>query len=115
MTIGSIEARSQHTVSSLLDMRRQLDVLQQQLGTGKKAVTYAGLGQDSSLTVGLHGQLSAVKSYGDTMSLVGTSIAVAGQVLDGATGVASTVKRALLQPYDDAGGGRSLAQNTARS
>ena len=41
-------------------MRSQLDDLQRQLGTGKKSDTYAGLGLDRGLTVGLRSQLSAI-------------------------------------------------------
>ena len=51
MTITGISSRSALSMQSIVDMRRQLDDLQRQLGTGKKSDTYAGLGLDRGLTV----------------------------------------------------------------
>ena len=113
MSVGSIEARSQQTVRSLLDMRGQLDALQQQIGSGKKAASYAGLGLDAGLTIGLRGQLSTLESYRSTMGVVGTNLSLAQTVLGGLSDVANTVKHSLLAPYADVGGGTG-AQQAAR-
>jgi flagellar hook-associated protein 3 FlgL len=56
----SLGINSALSVQTLIDMRNQLTDLQRQLGTGKKADTYAGLGLDRGLTVGLRSQLSAM-------------------------------------------------------
>ncbi len=57
MSITGIGSRSSLVVQSLVDMRRQLDDLQRQLGTGKKSDTYAGIGLDRGLAVGLRSHL----------------------------------------------------------
>lgn len=115
MTIGSIQARSQQTVQSLLGMRQQLDALQEQLGTGKKSTTYAGLGVDSALSVGLHAQLATLSGYGSTMAIVNTTLSVAQTALSGMKDVAGTIKRGLLDPYQNASAGQTNAQLTARA
>jgi flagellin-like hook-associated protein FlgL len=55
-------------VQSIIDMRSQLADLQQQFGTGKKSQTYAGLGIDRGLTVGLRSHLSALAAYNSTIT-----------------------------------------------
>ena len=60
MNVTGVGARSSLVVQSLGDMRRQLGDLQRQLGTGKKSTTYAGLGIDRGLAVGLRSRLSAI-------------------------------------------------------
>ena len=55
-------------------MRNQLNDLQRQLGTGKKADSYAGLGLDRGLTVGLRSQLSAMTGYQQTITEVGVRL-----------------------------------------
>jgi flagellin-like hook-associated protein FlgL len=81
MSISGIGSRSALSVQSLIDMRRQLDDLQRQLGTGKKANSYAGLGLDRGMTVGLHSQLSALDSYDDTITHVGLRLTLAQTTL----------------------------------
>ena len=44
MSISGISSQTSMMVQSLVDMRRQLDDLQRQLGTGQKSNTYAGHG-----------------------------------------------------------------------
>ena len=62
MTVSSIGGTSAMSLQAIADMRNQLDDLQRQLGTGKKSDTYAGLGLDRGLTVGL--ALAAVADHG---------------------------------------------------
>ena len=63
-------------------MRTQLGDLQRQLGTGKKSTTYAGLGIDRGLAVGLRSRLSAMASYGETVTQVGVRDQPAADVAD---------------------------------
>jgi flagellar hook-associated protein 3 FlgL len=81
MSISGIGARSLLMVQSLVDMRTQLGDLQRQMATGKKSDSYAGLGLDRGLTVGLRSQLSAIGSYKDTIENVGVRIKVADAAL----------------------------------
>ena len=60
MNVTGVGVRSSLVVQSLGDMRTQLGDLQRQLGTGKKSTTYAGLGIDRGLAVGLRSRLSAI-------------------------------------------------------
>ena len=90
MSVGGIGARSQKTVQSLVDMRRQLDELQRQLGSGKKSTTYAGLGIDRGLTINLRSQLAGLKSYDQTMTMLGVRLTVADNVLTRMTEIAPT-------------------------
>ena len=53
MAVTGIGGSSALSLQAIAQMRSQLDDLQRQLGTGKKSDTYAGLGLDRGLTVGL--------------------------------------------------------------
>ncbi len=57
MAITGIGGASALTLQAIGDMRSQLDDLQRQLGSGMKSTSYAGLGNDRGLTVGLRAQL----------------------------------------------------------
>ena len=59
MAVMGIGGASALTLQSISDMRNKLDDLQRQLGSGQKTTSYAGLGLDAGLTVGLRTQLSA--------------------------------------------------------
>jgi flagellar hook-associated protein 3 FlgL len=96
MSITSVTGKNATLVQSLVDMRAQLDDLQRQLGTGKKSDTYAGLGLDRGLTVGLRSQLSAFSSYDNTITNVGVRLSVAQTSLTGIASAASTVKNAAV-------------------
>lgn len=81
MSIGGIGVRSLLMVQSLVDMRNQLGDLQRQMATGKRSATYAGIGLDRGLAVGLRSQLAAIGSYNDTIGNVGVRIEVAQSAL----------------------------------
>jgi flagellin-like hook-associated protein FlgL len=92
MSIGGVGLRSQGMVQSLLTMRGQLSDLQRQLATGKKADTYAGIGLDRGLTVGLRSHLSAIGSYGDSITNVGVRIDLAQSTLSRIADIGRDVK-----------------------
>jgi len=54
MSISAVAANISPVIQSVLEMRKKLDDLQRQLGTGMKADTYSGLGPHIGLAVGLH-------------------------------------------------------------
>src|SRR5690242_19802699 len=97
MTISGLGSRSSQTIQSLVDMRARLDELQRQLGTGKKSNTYSGLGLDRSLTVGLRSQLSALKSYGDSISDVDVRLQLAQTALTQVDSSRISVKNAVMK------------------
>jgi flagellar hook-associated protein 3 FlgL len=113
MSVSSIGSQASLLVQSLVDMRVQLDGLQQQLGTGKKSDTYAGMGLDRGLAVGLRTQLAAISGYGDAITNVGVRIDLAQSALGRISDISHTIKSAALQtPAIDASGTTS-AQSTA--
>ena len=74
MAITGIGGASLITLQTIGDMRMQLDDLQRQLGSGKRSTSYAGLGLDRGLTIGLRSQLSAISGYQQSITQVGVRL-----------------------------------------
>jgi flagellin-like hook-associated protein FlgL len=70
MGVTGIGGAASLSLQAAVEMRNQLDELQRQLGSGKKSTSYAGLGLERGLTVGLRSQLSAIASYQQAITLV---------------------------------------------
>ncbi len=115
MNVLGIGAQTSLMVQSLVDMRRQLDELQQQLGTGKKADTYAGMGLDRGMAVGLRAHVVALGGFDDAITNVGVRINLAQSVLGRISDISHAVKAAAVQsPAIDSNGAIS-SQSTAAS
>jgi len=115
MSVGGIGSTPSFLTQSLVDMRSQLDTLQTQLGTGKKSTTYAGLGVDAGLVVGLRGKLSAISGYGDTITNVGTRIDLENSVLQQIDSLGSSVQSAQSDPFQIGANGQTTGQASAAS
>ncbi len=102
MAVGNVGARSLLLTKSLVVMRSQLGDLQRQLATGKRAETYAGIGLDRGLTVGLRSHLAAMKSYGDTITNVDVRLELSQSVLSRIAELGHEVKAASA-PVNNAG------------
>jgi flagellar hook-associated protein 3 FlgL len=102
MSVGGVGARSLLLTKSLVDMRSQLGDLQRQLATGKKSVDYAGIGIDRGLTVGLRSRLSAMKSYGESITNVGVRLELAQSTLGRVAELGREIKTAAA-PVNSAG------------
>jgi flagellin-like hook-associated protein FlgL len=115
MSITGVGSSTSLLVQSLVDMRGKLDDLQTQLGTGQKSTTYAGLGFERGLTVSLRAQLSAMSSYADTMTNVGTRIDLAQSALTQIAGIGQSVKSSLNSTLSASfnGNGQTSAQSSA--
>ena len=113
MSISGIGTRSALTVQSFVEMRRQLDDLQRQLGTGKRSDTYAGLGLDRGLAVGLRSRLSALEAFGSSITHVDVRINLAQTALGRLADIGRTVKSAAFQSSNISGTGTTIAQTTA--
>src|SRR5262245_782319 len=108
MSVSSIGSSASLIVQSLVDMRQQLDGLQQQIGTGKKSDTYAGMGLDRGLAVGLRNQLAAIGGFDDAITNVGVRINLAQTALSRIGSIEHDVKAAALQsPAIDSSGSTS--------
>lgn len=115
MTVSGIGGRSTLAVQSLVDMRRQLDDLQRQLGTGKKSTTYAGIGLDRGLAVGLRNRLAALEGYGSAITNAGVRIDLAQSALGRLGDIGRTVKGTAFQSTNIQSNGSTIAQATAYS
>src|SRR5438105_4991936 len=113
MTITGIGPRSALALQSLADMRSQLDDLQRQLGTGQKSVTYAGIGLERGLAVGLRARLSALGGYDDAITNVGVRINLAQSSLSRIADIGRGVKQSALQAPNIDSSGSTTAQTTA--
>jgi flagellar hook-associated protein 3 FlgL len=114
MSISTVAANISPVIQSVLEMRRKLDDLQRQLGTGMKADTYAGLGPHSGLAIGLSRQLDAITSFNDTITVVGTRISVGQMALSQVAEVGQQVKSATLLPnFNIDGTGQTSQQKSA--
>lgn len=115
MTVSSINGRSTQMISSLLNLRSQLDDLTRQLSTGQKSSTFAGLGVQRGVSVSLRSQMSAITGYDQTGQTATTRIKIANTALDSMTTVVGNVKAAMFQSTNVSGiSGASQTQATAK-
>ena len=94
MTIDGVSGRTSYLGSSILNLKSQLDTLTQQLASGKKATSYAGLGVDSGTATGLRAQISSIAAFANTGTVLNTRINVANLSLQGIKDAGSQVKAA---------------------
>ncbi|WP_024577818.1 MULTISPECIES: flagellar hook protein FlgL [unclassified Afipia] len=94
MAIDGVSGRTSYLGSSILNLKSQLDTLTQQLASGRKSSTYAGLGIDSGTATGLRAQISSIAGYANTGTVLNTRINVANLSLQGMSDSASQVKAA---------------------
>ena len=115
MTISDVGPLLSPTILTIHDIRTQLDDLQRQLGTGEKADTFAGLGPQAGLAVGLQAQLTALGGFADTIATIGTRISLAQTALGQISDVRASVHAATVQPaFSIDASGQTSAQKTAR-
>ena len=113
MSISGVGGRSSLLVQSLTDTRAQLDDLQRQLGTGAKSTTYAGLGIDRGLTIGLRSQLSAMTGYASAVDTIGVRMNLQQAALTNIASIASTVKSATQTQFTIDTTGQTATQRNA--
>jgi hypothetical protein len=114
MNVTGVGVTSSLVVQSLGDMRSELADLQRQLGTGLKSTTYAGLGIDRGLSVGLRSKLAAINGYSDAVTQVGVRISLQQTALSNIASVGNTVKSAALtQQFDLDSSGQTATQRAA--
>jgi len=114
MSVSYVGSISSPVLQSILDMRSQLDVLQQQLGSGEKSTTYAGLGTDRGIALSLQSQLSAISSYDSTMQIAGVRLTAAQTALTSVDSITHTVMNsASNSPYSIDQTGQTTDQKSA--
>src|SRR5215208_4423951 len=114
MTISSIGNRSALSMQMLTQMRRQLDDLQRQLGTGKKADTYAGIGLNRGLAVTLNSQIATLASFDASIERVAVRLTIAQTTLGQIGDIGRQVKNlAMNSKFDPDGTGQTTDQRAA--
>ncbi len=113
MSISGVGSPTFLAVQSLVDMRRQLDELQRQLGTGKKSDNYAGYGLERNLAVGLRAHVSSLDAFGDAIAQVGVRINIAENALGRISDIERNVKDAAVRSSTIDSAGSTTAQQTA--
>jgi len=115
MAINSIGGSNAGLITPLLNLRDQLDDLQTQLATGKKATTYAGMGVDRGFAVGLRAQISSLDSYADTITNVNTRLSIAGTTLSRMADIGTEVQSAASSnTLQLSSSGQTVGQTTAQ-
>lgn len=94
MTIDGVSGRTSYLGSSILNIKNQLNTLSEQLSSGKKATTYAGLGLDAGTATGLRAQIASYANYANTATVLNTRINIANVSLQGISTAGSQVKAA---------------------
>ena len=98
------------------ELKQQMAELQVQLGTGRKATTYGGIGSGRSLALELRGQIARIESYMTTITLVDLRLNVMDGALSGMQDVVGTLHGAwLIAPYETGSDGRTQIQHTAEA
>ena len=97
MAISGISGASAQAMRAIGDMRSQLEDLQRQLGSNKKATSYAGLGLDRGLTIGLRSQLSAISGYQESITQVGVRLDLMQTALTQFDSLTQKTKSAVVQ------------------
>jgi flagellin-like hook-associated protein FlgL len=115
MSVTGIGSSSSLLVQALTSMRSQLDDLQRQLGTGNKSTTYAGLGLDRGLVVGLRSHLSAISSYADTTTNVSLRINLQQATLTRIDSITGSVKAASQTNFSIDASGQTVGQHAANA
>ncbi len=115
MAINGVSGRTSYLSAGLINIKNQLDLLTQQLASGKKTTTYSGLGFDSATATGLRAHLATLSSYADTDTLLNTRIGVANLSLQGISNAGSEVKKAATTATLDLDStGQTAGQKTAQ-
>ncbi len=115
-TLSGVSSTLAPLIRSALDINNKLSDLQRQLGTGQKAETYAGLGPQGNVAIALQAQLSALGSFDDTISTVGTNLNLQQTALQQIGSIGTAVQNAIsAQPtFAIDSTGQTATQKTAQ-
>ena len=95
----------------IIELQKQMEVLQRQLATGKKSDTYGGLGNDRLLVLSLQTRISSVDSFQKTIDMVDIRLNAVQQHLDRAREIAAETRTDVLLPdFNSLNNGQTSAQ-----
>lgn len=114
MTVMGVSSITGIMTQQLVNLRSQLDNLQQQLATGQKYQTYSGIPSQAQLLVGLNQQLAAIGSFQNSNNVVNARLSIAQTAMTQIDSVAQTVQSsAMLSNYSPGPNGYTIDQNYA--
>ena len=87
------------SAADFLRMKDQLSDLQRQLGTGKRAETYGGLGAERGFSLAFRASMSQIDAWQQSISLVSTRISIIDTSLTGISKMISSTKTS-MQPNE---------------
>ncbi|KRR28403.1 flagellar protein [Bradyrhizobium lablabi] len=94
MSIDGVNGRTSYIGTSILNIRKQLDDLTQQLASGRVSTTYAGQGANRGFALSLRAQVSSIDAFKDTATNVNTRLNVVNLALQGLSDIGTSVKKA---------------------
>ena len=98
----------------VLELQSQLDGLQRQLSTGKKAETYGGLGTDRLLVLSLRERITTLESYSSTVDQVQIRLTDMQHHLDRFRSVAAEIRTSTFLPdFTSLNNGQTTTQVSA--
>jgi flagellar hook-associated protein 3 FlgL len=116
MAINGVNYGASVLSQSVLNLKDQLNTLQQQLTTGTKSTTYSGMGVNEGFAVAARAQLANISAFTDTMTNINTTIGVANTELQGLVDIGTTLKTGANSSNQTLGSsGQTMAQQTAAS
>ena len=115
MTIGGVSTRTSFLANQILNLQDQFADLQQQLVTHKKSTTYAGMGADRGVAIGLRAQIGTIDGYTSTMTNVNSRLDIANTALTGMVNINKQLHAAATtSPLDVTSSGQTASQTAAR-
>ena len=99
-TITGLTSNALINAQQLVRMQQQLNDLSMQMSTGKTAQTYGGLGINTGLAVNTSGQISALNSYLNSISIVNTRIQLQNSALDQLNTISQQTQAAMFSPQN---------------
>lgn len=95
------------------ELRSQLDDLTQQLSTGKKSTTYAGLGAGGAVSLSMRARLASAESYQATGATVGVRVNLMATALTGLENLGAQYKTIDANSFDLTTAGLTVDQSQA--
>ncbi|MEJ1161692.1 flagellar protein [Prosthecomicrobium sp. N25] len=116
MNVNSPLGYSSAVVTRLVAMRREMEDLERQFGSGIKATTYGGLGSERSLAISFRSQIESIKTYQQSIDLLDTRLKTATGTLQHMQDIV-TETRSAFDPnkFDLLADGVTVQQKTAKS
>ncbi|MBX9993014.1 hypothetical protein [Phreatobacter oligotrophus] len=101
------------SAADFLRMKDQLSDLQRQLGTGKKAETYGGLGAERGFSLAFRASMSQIDAWQQSISLVSTRISIIDTSLTGISNMISSTKTSMQPNEYKLSSGQTIGQVAA--